>query len=96
MKNATYDAQGAKLFGKFKRRKDPGTNREFSSSKVKSAATDPLPDSKHCTGPMCLAWHVKGMCNTKCTRAEDHKPYSDQEYKPLVEWCEKNYPGKDE
>ena len=92
VKNDTYESQGAKLFGKYKRRRDPSTNREFATFKVKATATDQLPDSKHCFGPMCLAWHVKGMCNT----AGDHKSYSDQEYKQLVEWCEKNYPGKDE
>ena len=96
VKNDTYESQGAKLFGKYKRRRDPSTNKEFTSVRVKATATDKLPDSKHCSGPMCLAWHVKGMCNAKCTRVGDHKPYSDQDYKQLVEWCEKNYPGKDE
>ena len=98
VKSDTYEAQGGKLFGKFKRRKDPSTGKEFAISKVKLNADDnaPIPVSKHCQGPMCLAWHVKGMCNTNCPRAGDHKPYSDQDYKPLIEWCDKHYPGKDE
>jgi len=98
VKSETYDKQGIKLFGKFKRRRDPATGKEFAIAKVKLNVNEsaPIPTSKHCQGHMCLAWHVKGMCNTSCPRAGDHKPYSDQDYKPLIEWCEKHYPGTDE
>ena len=43
--------------------------------------------------PMCLAWHVKGMCNPEaCPRAPDHVEYSVEEYQPLGGWCAQNYP----
>ena len=41
---------------------------------------------------MCLAYHVKGMCNPTCPRVGDHKEYSAEEYNPLVEWCTQHYP----
>jgi hypothetical protein len=53
-----------------------------------------LPKSRADGEAMCLAWHSKGMCNTKCPRTADHMEYSADQYSVkdgLVDWCEKNY-----
>jgi hypothetical protein len=42
---------------------------------------------------MCLAFHVKGMCNQQCGRNADHVEYNGTEYAPLVEWCTEHYPA---
>jgi hypothetical protein len=44
---------------------------------------------------MCLAYHCKGLCNAKCPRAADHIHYTDEQYQPLITWCEECYPGSD-
>ena len=41
---------------------------------------------------MCVAFHVKGMCNTRCGRAADHHPHTDAQDAPLVTWCGECYP----
>ena len=85
------------LFGRFKSRQDPVTKKEYRTADVRQKETEfPLPASKSGTGKMCLAYHSKGMCNLSCPRAADHISYSDEEYKPLVQWCDKCYPGSDE
>ena len=93
--NEYYPRQGINLFGRFKKRKDPGTGREYSAKRVRDEATKPLPDSKSGSGQMCLAYHCKGLCNAKCPRAADHIHYTDEQYQPLITWCEECYPGSD-
>ncbi len=98
------------LFGRYKKRKDPSTGREYQAKAVRNNCATPLPLSKtgyvwkdkqgqiH-KGRMCLAYHVKGMCNLSCPCKEDHVEYSEEEYKTdqgLVKWCEGCYPGSDE
>ena len=103
----TNDKHNASLFGRYKRRKDPATGREYGAKAVRNKCTTPLPLSKtgyvwkdkqgqtH-KGRMCLAYHVKGMCNLSCPCKEDHVEYSEEEYKDLTKWCEECYPGSDE
>jgi len=52
----------------------------------------PLPLSKVDKEPMCLAWHTKGQCNSRCPRAVDHVAYNTEELKELAAWCTANYP----
>ena len=51
------------------------------------------PPSPHSTngGEMCLSYHIKGMCNARCGRAEDHKSHTDAQDQPLVAWCNAHY-----
>jgi hypothetical protein len=93
--NESYPKQGMNLFGCFKKRRDPGTGREYLAKRVRDKATKPLPDSKSGSGQMCLAYHCKGLCNAKCPRAADHIHYTDKQYQPLITWCEECYPGSD-
>ena len=61
---------------------------------VLSKATSPPPLSPHDPAKkaqMCVAWHIKGMCNERCRRAIDHKHHTDAQDAALVEWCKKNY-----
>ena len=95
------------LFGRYKSRKDPATGSEYRAKEVRDKCETPLPISKtgyvwtdrqgqtH-KGRMCLAYHVKGMCNSSCPCKEDHVEYSVEGYKELVKWCDDCYPGSDE
>ena len=50
------------------------------------------PPSPHGTnGEMCLSYHIKGICNCRCGRAEDHLPHTDDQDQILVEWCNAHY-----
>lgn len=84
------------VFRKFKERKtDKG--KEWPAAVVREMKKEhQLPKSKYWNGDMCLAYHVKGMCNSGCPCAEDHKVYTEEEYKAtngLADWCEKHYPA---
>ena len=50
-----------------------------------------LPTSKVDQNPMCLDWHVKGVCNAGCSRRANYVPYTTAEYQPLVQWCATNF-----
>ena len=82
------------LFGDYRRRQVNGKPIPARDLRRKIAAGElpELPKSKYCAHPMCLAYHVKGMCNPTCPRVGDHKEYSAEEYNPLVEWCTQHYP----
>ena len=95
VENERYRTQGVNIFGRFKKRKDPATGREYAAKVVRTTAAKPLPDSKTGKGSMCLAYHCKGQCNEKCPLSFDHIPYTDEQYKELVTWCEECYPGSD-
>jgi len=41
--------------------------------------------------PMCLAFHVKGMCNTKCTHAHNHTMQNVTESQALLAWCKQHW-----
>jgi hypothetical protein len=81
------------LFGEFRRRKRNGKEIPIRSFKQQATATKPLPPSSFGVASMCLAWHVKGMCNADCRLAADHRSYSPAEYAPLVTWCQACYPA---
>lgn len=40
---------------------------------------------------MCLSYHIKGVCNMRCSRACDHAPHSDNDDQKLVTWCTTHY-----
>ena len=84
------------LFGKYRDRKKNGKEIPISSFKKDAMKKKDLPPSLHGAEYMCLAWHVKGMCNSRCRQKEDHNPYSASQYGKLVEWCEACYPAGDE
>jgi hypothetical protein len=37
--------------------------------------------------PMCISYHVKGICNTRCGRSADHISHSEAETSRLLTWC---------
>ena len=61
--------------------------------KIEGGKLEKLPDSKLGIPDlkMCLAWHTKGMCNTKCPHKADHVAYTADELAPMVTWCGNNY-----
>jgi hypothetical protein len=40
---------------------------------------------------MCLSYHLKGVCNTNCSRNGDHKDHSTEEDAKIVRWCDTHY-----
>ena len=40
---------------------------------------------------ICLAYHIKAMCNTRCGHAADHRQHTPAETQTLVTWCGTNY-----
>ena len=84
-------------FGELKRRKQNGNMIKCRDirMRIRRQELPELPPSKVDNQPMCLAWHVKGLCNPDCPRAADHVKYESAEYDPLFQWCVANYP-KDE
>jgi hypothetical protein len=40
---------------------------------------------------MCLPYHMKGVCNSNCSRKLDHKEHQPTEDQSIVSWCERHY-----
>jgi hypothetical protein len=40
---------------------------------------------------MCLSYHMKGVCNSNCSRHQDHKEHQASEDNAIVSWCDRNY-----
>jgi hypothetical protein len=36
---------------------------------------------------MCISYHVKGVCNTNCSRKADHRTHTTTKTGKLVTWC---------
>ena len=83
------------LFGEYRNRRVDGKpiRARDLRQKVIDGELPEFPTSIHCSKPMCPAWHIKGMCNLSCPRADDHKEYSVEQYAPMVGWCQANYPS---
>ena len=84
--NTNYNSN---LFDEY--RKASITSRAI-KNKIRNGELPALPKSKVDGQPVCLGWHVKGMCNENCRRSADHTKYSDSEYNELKAWCTANYP----
>ena len=41
--------------------------------------------------PMCIPWHIIGMCNERCNSIADHGPHSPQDDQALATWCAEHY-----
>ena len=60
--------------------------------KIRNNEKPALPASKvDATKSMCLAWHARGECNTRCSCRYDHIPYSSEELGDLRTWCVANF-----
>ncbi len=80
------------LFGTYK---DSGVPCRVVRAKIARGDAPALPNSKaNAQMEMCLGWHVKGMCNSNCSRSADHIPYTATEYAPLVQWCTAHFPSE--
>jgi hypothetical protein len=40
---------------------------------------------------MCMSYHLKGMCNTNCSRRGDHRDHTPAEDQALLGWCQQYY-----
>jgi hypothetical protein len=40
---------------------------------------------------MCMSYHLKGMCNTNCSRRGDHRDHTPAEDQALLGWCQQHY-----
>lgn len=50
-----------------------------------------LPRNERVNSSMCLAYHVKGMCNTNCAAVADHVEHTAAEDQMLATWLTSNY-----
>jgi hypothetical protein len=41
---------------------------------------------------MCVAWHVRHMCSSQCSRQRDHKAHSTGERARILAWCRGTLP----
>ena len=83
VQNETYKTS---LFGTFK-------EMQVNHAALRRRITIRPPPSPHSSsgGEMCLSFHIKGMCNARCGRAEDHKTHTDDQDQLLVAWCNSHY-----
>jgi hypothetical protein len=42
---------------------------------------------------MCISYHVKGICNSRCGRKVDHRKHNAAETQSLVDWCKLAFGG---
>lgn len=67
--------------------KDSAVSCRALRTKIRNIEVPALPNSKIDNNPMCLAWHIKGQCNSTYGRACDHILYTSSEYATLLAWC---------
>ena len=66
---------------------DPELDAALAGHKIKSVCKPPYPTNLGGV-EMCIAYHSKGRCYTKCNRAADHKPHSTEEQVMLRSYVE--------
>mmetsp|Transcript_21844 Transcript_21844/g.25251 ORF Transcript_21844/g.25251 Transcript_21844/m.25251 type:complete len:87 (-) Transcript_21844:78-338(-) len=59
--------------------------------KIEAGQLPALPASEAYEGPMCLAYHTKGLYMTNCRCKHDHVEYSNDEYLDIMSWCTTNF-----
>jgi hypothetical protein len=40
---------------------------------------------------MCLSYHLKGVCNSNCSRHGDHREHQPSEDQAIIRWCDTHY-----
>ena len=61
-------------------------------NKIRENEKPALPLSKvDPTKSICLPWHARGECNTRCACSYDHVQYSADELSDLHAWCVENF-----
>ena len=86
------------LFGVFKDRKVKGkvVPCPVVRKAIKENELPQLPKSKASEDPMCLAWHVKGVCSSGCPRHGDHLlDYTIGKSRHMEAWCATNWPEEE-
>eukprot|EP00980_Cylindrotheca_fusiformis_P012538 scaffold3079_cov119-Cylindrotheca_fusiformis.AAC.14 len=57
-----------------------------------TSRTPPVQIPRNAAGtPHCLAYHIKGLCNSNCGASADHRPLTEPETTALVTWCDEHY-----
>jgi hypothetical protein len=54
---------------------------------ISQAGTNRVPTNRDGI-EMCLAYHLKGVCNSNCARNNNHKEHQPTEVQAMVCWCE--------
>lgn len=67
----------------------PGRLRDILRPAGQPAVTIPRNDAGL---EMCVAWHVRHMCSSQCSRQRDHKAHSTGERARLLAWCRATLP----
>jgi hypothetical protein len=56
----------------------------------RAGPTNRVPNNSNGT-EMCLSYHMKGVCNSNCSRHQDHRAHQPAEDQSIVSWCERHY-----
>jgi hypothetical protein len=67
----------------------PGRLRDILRPAGQPAVTIPRNDAGL---EMCVAWHVRHMCSSQCSRQRDHKAHSTRERARILAWCRATLP----
>jgi hypothetical protein len=58
----------------------------------RAGLTHRVPNNNDGSIEMCLSpYHMKGVCNSNCSRSQDHKEHQVSEDQALIRWCEVHY-----
>ena len=82
----TNDAFKEDIFGEFKAR-----NIGHAALRNRITVRPLLSPFSSTGGEMCLSWHIKGICNVRCARADDHRTHTVAQDQSLVDWCVAHY-----
>jgi hypothetical protein len=58
---------------------------------IKRAGTSNRVPNNNTGIEMCLAYHLKGVCNSNCARHQDHREHQPSEDQAILRWCEQHY-----
>jgi hypothetical protein len=61
------------------------------SDAIAKAGEPPLVTRDGTSAQMCVSFHLRGSCWSKCNRRLDHGPHNEEEDKRLLEWCKEAY-----
>jgi hypothetical protein len=61
------------------------------SDAIAKAGEPPLVTRDGTSVQMCVSYHLRGSCWSKCNRRLDHGPHNEEEDLRLLEWCKEAY-----
>jgi hypothetical protein len=57
----------------------------------RAGPTNRVPNNNNGTEMCLLSYHLKGICNSNCSRHQDHREHQPADDQAIVSWCDRNY-----